>query len=84
MARTPNWQHTTYKGFEVSWIPIPGIDYLTNLPMDFIQRLKEERAQLAERVDKLSAFIQLSKFPELSLQHQELLSQQLHHMVRLS
>jgi chemotaxis protein histidine kinase CheA len=83
MAPTPDFQHTNYNGFKVTWIPIPGIDYKTNT-MDYKNATQEEYdirlrtkqfQQLMNAANKAYAQSQLTQYYEEKCKEQEKVNQ---------
>lgn len=61
--------------FEKMWLPY-GFALKQKIGGDFAYRLQNERDELAERVEKLGAFIQSDNFAQLNEQQRELLQEQ--------
>lgn len=61
--------------FEKMWMPY-GFWLKQKIGGDFAFRLRNERDELAERFDKLEAYLSTAKFGELDNQNQELLREQ--------
>lgn len=65
--------------FEKMWMPY-GFYLKQKNGGDFVFRLQNERDELAERYEKLEAFLSTEKFNQLDAQNKELLREQLYVM----
>ena len=67
------------QAFEKMWMPY-GFYLKQKIGGDFVFRLRNERDELAERYEKLEAFLSTEKFNQLDAQNKELLSEQFYAM----